>query len=548
MTKLPRLSMALALPLASLLTSCGDDTGSGGDGGNVSTGGEGGEGGGACVPEDDNNDCTDDVCAGDGTVHDPVALGARCSDETAYCDGAGQCVACLEDEHCTDGDVCGPRQTCVAPTCMDGSQNGVETDVDCGGAACDPCDPGQTCNVDDDCESLVCDDTICQDDSCNDTTKNGDETDIDCGGSCPDGCDDGAECAVAGDCVSGVCSDDGSGTLVCQAPECGDLVVNGLEACDDGNPTSGDGCDANCTFTACGNGIMTGVEDCDDGNADNTDACLDSCEAASCGDGFIQAGVEDCDDGNVDNSDACLDSCVAASCGDGFVRVGVESCDDGNGVDTDQCSNTCAIQLGTIQLGGTSFSFIQSALATIGEPFVVSNTTWLSPNAADVLIMSNDGAAADGPDYTPHLNAGKHVLMFGGSGSAAYRDYWVAYFAAEPSSNWHQSNDCVQDWNKTMSHPMVALLPATYEFPDSTASWHMLHFTDVGQPSNTILIGRTCHQAPNNNVLVMRRYDNGGTLTYMAFDLGPYAGGVMQQQFVVPFIQGYFDWLESGAP
>jgi hypothetical protein len=106
----------------------------------------------------------------------------------------------------------------------------------------------------------------------------------------------------------------------------------------------------------------------------------------------------------------------------------------------------------------------------------------------------------------------------------------------------------VQDWNKSMAHPLTELLPATYEFPDVSASYHMMHFNAAGQPGNTTVFGNTCHQGPNNIMLISRKYTNNGTLTYMAFDLGPYGGGNIQGQFLVPFLQGYFNWLQSGAP
>lgn len=65
-------------------------------------------------------------------------------------------------------------QTCntVLPTCDDGTQNGNETGIDCGGS-CPPCPP-----------------------TCDDGIQNGNETDIDCGGSCPPcspTCDDGIQ-------------------------------------------------------------------------------------------------------------------------------------------------------------------------------------------------------------------------------------------------------------------------------------------------------------------------------------------------------------------
>jgi cysteine-rich repeat protein len=62
------------------------------------------------------------------------------------------------------------------------------------------------------------------------------------------------------------------------APTCGDGTRTiGCEACDDGNLTSGDGCDANCTITGCSNGIVTAGEGCDDGNATSGDGCSFRC-------------------------------------------------------------------------------------------------------------------------------------------------------------------------------------------------------------------------------------------------------------------------------
>ncbi len=46
-------------------------------------------------------------------------------------------------------------------TCSDGVLNGQETDVDCGGFSCDPCEGGQTCSISSDCESSVCNGGVC---------------------------------------------------------------------------------------------------------------------------------------------------------------------------------------------------------------------------------------------------------------------------------------------------------------------------------------------------------------------------------------------------
>jgi cysteine-rich repeat protein len=58
---------------------------------------------------------------------------------------------------------------------------------------------------------------------------------------------------------------------------CADAVLEPGEECDDGNRTSGDGCDLNCTVSRCGNGIRAGDEECDDGNLTPDDGCEPDC-------------------------------------------------------------------------------------------------------------------------------------------------------------------------------------------------------------------------------------------------------------------------------
>lgn len=93
--------------------------------------------------------------------------------------------------------------------------------------------------------------------TCSDGEQNESETDVDCGGPDCDPCDDDASCVEPTDCESGVCADG-----ACNAPECGDRVVNGDEECDPGRET--DDCDEDCTFTVCGDGYLNRrVEDCE---------------------------------------------------------------------------------------------------------------------------------------------------------------------------------------------------------------------------------------------------------------------------------------------
>lgn len=90
---------------------------------------------------------------------------------------------------------------------------------------------------------------------------------------------------------------------------CGNGILEGSEACDDGNLVSGDGCDANCTPTGCGNGIQTSGEACDDGNLVNGDGCRSNCTVEACGDGIVDPS-EGCDDGNVASGDCCSATCT----------------------------------------------------------------------------------------------------------------------------------------------------------------------------------------------------------------------------------------------
>jgi membrane protein implicated in regulation of membrane protease activity len=96
---------------------------------------------------------------------------------------------------CTDRNNCGTdylkpelRQACLyAGTCFDLIQNQDETDVDCGGQVCNPCDEGRKCIFDFDCKSGFCHPTEkrCREPTCHDGFRNQGEEGIDCGGPCP---------------------------------------------------------------------------------------------------------------------------------------------------------------------------------------------------------------------------------------------------------------------------------------------------------------------------------------------------------------------------
>jgi cysteine-rich repeat protein len=141
-------------------------------------------------------------------------------------------------------------------------------------------------------------------------------------------------------------------------PVCGDGTVNAGEQCDDGNGTSSDGCENDCTFSCeaaadCDDSaICNGVESCSseshaclpgsmatDGTICGEGSCRGGeCAPSGCGNTVVEAG-EDCDDGNLDPDDGCDNDCT-------FTCTTDDDCDDGEGCTVELCtaSNTCMIR------------------------------------------------------------------------------------------------------------------------------------------------------------------------------------------------------------
>jgi MYXO-CTERM domain-containing protein len=191
---------------------------------------------------------------------------------------------------------------------------------------------------------------------------------LEAGESCDSGANNG---------LYGFCRSDCTGL----GQRCGDTLVNGPEACDDGNASNTDACLSTCVAASCGDTfVRMGVETCDDGNMTTTDGCI-ACMSARCGDGYLQSGVEQCDDANASSTDACVAGCRAAVCGDGFIRAGVETCDDGNTMDGDACPSTCVAGVcgdGRLDAGEacddgnaiTTDACVSCRFATCGDGFV----------------------------------------------------------------------------------------------------------------------------------------------------------------------------------
>ncbi len=267
-----------------------------GGGGTTSTGGAGGTGGGTggsggCSGP---SDCTDPGvdCKVATCMADTCGVGDAPDDttcSTGFC-FSGDCVECTKSSECTGNKECNQAShTCVSPACNDGTQNGAETDVDCGGPTCAPCGPNKSCLLGTDCAGGQCAGLPlkCTPD-CSDGVKNNSETDVDCGGGTCPLCDVGSTCGGATDCLGGVCS---GSPKKCQAPTCSDGVQNqGETAVDCGGP-----CGA-CNFSPCMN-----PSDC----ASNT--CLDD------GTGVKYCWVATCNDATKDGNESDVD-CGGGSC------------------------------------------------------------------------------------------------------------------------------------------------------------------------------------------------------------------------------------------
>lgn len=133
---------------------------------------------------------------------------------------------------------------------------------------------------------------------------------------------------------------------------CGNGIISGLEFCDDGNIDDGDGCSHDCSSNeTCGNGIVDKVagEFCDP-NVPGTTNCSELCQLEECGNLVIDPG-EKCDDGNQVSKDGCNDKCNSnEACGNGILDTHMgELCEfvdmppfPRRPTDSDVCDNDCS--------------------------------------------------------------------------------------------------------------------------------------------------------------------------------------------------------------
>lgn len=251
--------------------------------------------------------CVDEACleaACDDAVHNgdeaDVDCGGSCP---ATCANGSPCTA---DEECTSG-FCHPSGSCAAPGCGDSVLNSDETDVDCGGSCGATCEVGEICATNADCADNSCNpiltpNPLCETPNCFNVRLDGEETDRDCGGSVCEPCNTGKRCLLPRDCTSGVCS----GTPGdCLAPTCNDKVQNQDETdVDCGGLT----CDPCANGQSCENGIHCASGYCD---SSLTCAACSSLDLRAFEPGFLANDVPH--DGTVDATFSCAVDLSSAS-------------------------------------------------------------------------------------------------------------------------------------------------------------------------------------------------------------------------------------------
>ncbi len=275
------------------------------------------------------------------------------------CGGASACArcerkaACSDRTDCASGDICW-ESLCVALSCIDGRYTTGESDQDCGGPNCGPCNAYKRCEGDDDCvDATTCESNIdpytyavCISSECSNMIKDAGESDVDCGGSsvCRR-CDSGETCAAQSDCFNGRdCYDGVCDLLTCRNGsldasretdvDCGNLCTQACETgercLNDTDCATNDVClNAVCTSAACVDNTQQGNEaDVDCGGTSGCGACADGkrCDATT-----------DCEMDSACISDVCQPSTCTNTMTDGF-----ETDVDCGG---DQCTARCGLGL-----------------------------------------------------------------------------------------------------------------------------------------------------------------------------------------------------------
>ncbi len=380
--------------------------------------------GGSCIPGakqscDDGNLCTDDICLSDvGCTHTPNTVkcddGISCSTDhvckagvctgnisTCSCGSNADCYdfnTCTEEacvngkcsvkaagagKACQDGNACTVGDTCLGGICLPGALTTCDDDNVCTNDACNPgdggcvhvanyspCADGNACTTGDVCAGGVCkagapvncdDANTCTDDACDPTATTGANGCAHTANAAT--CDDGSACTQNDVCGGGVCTG---------------VTVN---ACDDANPCTLDGCDAGAGGgKVCAHGLITGP--CDDGNPCTTD---DVCSGVTCVGAAMACDDQNaCTDDSCDATGTCQHNANVAPCSDGNACTTGDHCGDGSCVPG--AVNACDDQDGCTWDACDAFSGCTHSPKADGDVCADASCSGLVHNAANTCL------------------------------------------------------------------------------------------------------------------------------------------------------------------
>jgi len=171
------------------------------------------------------------------------------------------------------------------PSCTDNAKNGAETDVDCGGDTCDPCENDKGCALAGDCVSGFCAaGTTCA--ACTETANCAEVVVTYCqDGVCTPTLDLGTECVADDNCKSGFCP---SGDGLCCDTECAN-ICEGCRAADTGG-TDGS-CSAITKDSDPADECPSTTESCEGDTCDGAGACAVKAEGTVCDTAYLCDGT-----------------------------------------------------------------------------------------------------------------------------------------------------------------------------------------------------------------------------------------------------------------
>ncbi len=348
-----------------------------------------------CMPVDDGNACTDDVCVNGVPTHTNSVVGTVCTDGGTRCDGQGACVECVQASDCSGEDTACQTRTCTQGACgftytAVGTALPTQTVGDCKTAQCDG--HGAIVKVNNDAD-LPVDGNACTSDVCTSgaPTNPNQPSGTVCGtallcddnGTCV-GCNTASDCGTNTECKTFTCSN---------THQCGvSYTASGTAA---GTQTAG-----NCQKSTCdGAGNISNVPDATDTPADDGNACTDETCVSGAPQHPAKSNGTTCSDGN-----GCTlsDTCQSGACTAGTAKActALDECHTAGTCTpaTGLCSNPSQ-PAGTITAAQTSGNCQQNQCDGAGN--IVSQPDNTDVPADDGLQCTSEVCTGGVPSHPP---------------------------------------------------------------------------------------------------------------------------------------------------